>query len=152
MGQPTRQPPALAYLLALSKQAVEGRDRGEVDALVQQRRPDLSRCLVAEPLGVEHLDDRLGLLRSDLPPRGRARQGRAEQGLAPCPVVAGPWAPHHLTGSSSPDERGELVHGPVQDLGNTSSEAALFEISSKSACTFPCTSMIASAWASLVRR
>ena len=45
----------------------------------------------------------------------------------------------------------EFVDGGVQDGVYDSSVAALFEISSKSACTFPWTLMTASAWASLVR-
>ena len=39
----------------------------------------------------------------------------------------------------------------VEDRVQSSSGAALFEISSKSACTFPWTSMITSAWASFLR-
>ena len=47
-----------------------------------------------------------------------------------------------------PDERGEFVHSVVEDCVDDSSLSALLESSSKSACTFPCTSMIASALAS----
>lgn len=60
-------------------------------------------------------------------------------------VVTGPGTPQDLTGSPASHHRCELVDAGVEDGGYDSSVAALFEISSKSACTFPCTSITTSA-------
>ncbi len=71
---------------------------------------------------------------------------------SPGPVVAGPGpAQRGARGGAGHTGVDQLVDGGVEDCGDYSSVAALFEMSSKSACTFPWTSMITSAWASLLR-
>jgi hypothetical protein len=70
--------------------------------------------------------------------------GSVPGGLA-APVVTGSGTAQGLTGSFASDDGSELVDAGVQDGGYDSSVAALFEISSKSACTFPCTSITTSA-------
>ena len=53
------------------------------------------------------------------------------------PVVAGSGTPKGFTGPFASNNGGEFVDAGVQDRGHDSSVSALFEISSKSACTFP---------------
>ena len=80
-------------------------------------------------------------------PRGGGPVGRR----APGPVVAGPGTAEGGTGPLAPDHGCQLVHPGVEHGVDYSSESALLEISSKSACTFPWTLMTASAWANLER-
>ena len=60
-------------------------------------------------------------------------------GALSLPVVAGTRTSKGFAGSFASDNGGEFVDSGVQDGGYDSSVSALFEISSKSACTFPCT-------------
>jgi hypothetical protein len=59
--------------------------------------------------------------------------------------VGRPRPTEHRTGPAPPDDGGELVHCRVEHAVDYSSLVALLEISSKSACTFPWTSITASA-------
>src|ERR1035437_9227188 len=61
-------------LPGLAEHPVEGRHRGQVDALVQQDRPRLGRGDVSEPPGMQHVQDGLAL--------GRVQRA----GLAPVTV------------------------------------------------------------------
>src|SRR5437867_852066 len=153
MGWVTCHPASLAHLVPGPQEAVHGRDRAQVGALVEQHRPHLGRGLVAEALGVQHGDDAGLLLCAQSPGRARPRWRRAVKGRAAPAVVAGPGPTKHLTGAAaSHPPAHQVLDTTVEDRHDYSSGFALFEMSSKSACTFPWTSMMASAWASLVRR
>ncbi len=68
------------------------------------------------------------------------------------PVVAGAGSAHGITrGAAGNAAVDHLVDRGVLRGRDYSSVAALFEMSSKSACTFPWTSITTSAWASLAR-
>ena len=69
----------LPALPGLAQHPVEGGHRAEVGALVQQRRPDLVRGQVSEPVAVQHVQDRLPLGRGQRPrldPLGMRDRGR----------------------------------------------------------------------------
>ena len=53
------------------------------------------------------------------------------------PVVAGARTPEDFAGPFASNDRSEFIDTGIQDGGHDSSVSALFEISSKSACTFP---------------
>ena len=133
---------------------MHGGDRCEVGTFVEERRPDLGGGLVTEPFRVECLDD-LGRLRGLQGSVGPGSGfGRSVQGSAAAPVVRCAGGTEHAAGSASFDAGGdELVDRCVDDgVHALSSGFALFEIFSKSACTFPWTPMMTSACASLERR
>jgi hypothetical protein len=83
----------LAAFAGLAQHPVVGGYRAEVGALVQQRRPDLGRRGVSEPVAVQHGQDRRPLARGQRPrldpigirDRGCLGRGRAD----PVPPVPG---------------------------------------------------------------
>src|SRR5664280_1779796 len=62
--------PAFPALPGPAQQPVERRARPEVDALVEQNRPDLGGDQVAEPVAVQRVEDRLALDRAQRPRLG----------------------------------------------------------------------------------
>ena len=128
---------------------VHGRHRGQVAAFVEQGRPHLGGCLVAEPFAssstsrISTTSVRRSNARCD---RGRGAGGPAAAGVR-CVGSALPWsgrsAAQARTSGRCRDRRARRLR--CRAMASTcSSVSTLLESSSKSACTFPWTSMIAS--------
>jgi hypothetical protein len=108
--------------------------------------------LVAEPFGVQHGEDLVDLGVGERPVAiGVSGVAARWSWRAVLAVVGGAGAADASAGAGSGDAPlDEFVDGGVDDGVYVSSVSALLESSSKSACTFPWTSMIASALANLV--
>ncbi len=52
---------SFAHLVLGAQDPVHGGDRGQVGAFVEQGGPDLGGCLIAEPFGVQHVEDLVDL-------------------------------------------------------------------------------------------
>ena len=129
---------AFADLLALSQQAIHRRDRRQVGAFVEQGGPYLGGGFVAEAFLVQYRDHGFGFGGCQ-GLRGVSRSWGPVEGVLLLPVVAGTGTSEDVAGSFASNDGGEFVDAGIQDGGHDSSVSALFEISSKSACTFPCT-------------
>jgi hypothetical protein len=103
-------------LSALVQQPVHRRDRGQVDAFVEQRRPNLGDRQVAESFTVEDVDDLVGFVDAELAWRSRSGGRWSVVRCLACPVVATPRPPESFTGRSCRDPAAdELVDRGVDN-------------------------------------
>jgi hypothetical protein len=143
-----------------AQQPVERRFACQVDALVEQRRPDLRRCGVAEPVAVQH-GKSLGAFLSGQRRRLRPvqvsdpRRPRRHRRLPVPAVVRSPGPAERRAGRDRADQPRELEHRLVSHLLDRGGElgpefggvvaadasCALLDRSSKRAETSPCTSI-----------
>ena len=140
-----------ADLVLGAQDPVHGRHRGQVVAFVEQGRPDLGGGLVAEPLGVQHGEDLVDLGVGERPMGSGSRSWRPGGSWRAVLAVVGGAGAADRSARPHPGDAplDELVDSGVDDGVYVSSVSTLLESSSKSACTFPWTSMIASALARL---
>ncbi len=100
---------SLAVLASDPQQAVHGRDRTQIDAVIEQPRPDLSRCEITELRRAQHPQDVLLLGFGELVRRRRPRRRRAQFGWSATPVVRGTRLAEQATCSLGRRGRGEVI-------------------------------------------